>query len=298
METGPAPHSDPPGATAPVLPYASLPGEHVPVGLLQDVHLLEQASAFFTIRRAVVQAGIQDCAAGFAILFSMLVPMALMKLLGGGPGLMHPNAVWLSIILVGQILAGAGVWNVADPSRWGIAISGVTAIGVASSMIVVPVRFIHRNDFRADNVVGMLLFVALLVLLFAYGSWRIVLMRRFAKAARPSHELFRWLDLTCKSIWRGRCDRESNRIEFTLSSGRWRGRLLGELAIFVSDKRRFLFLTRDQADITHTTGRRLGGKLKARFTLGSVNGNGAVASLSLDRFRQWKAVAATALPPA
>ena len=232
---------------------------------------LQKVADYRTVRKSLKRSGV------WSVLFGALA-------IAGGMG---TPVDWVLMVL-GVVLLGTGVWNIAAPRPTGIILDGVTLLLVgAYNLLGTLLAAMDGTHVSAHwGLTGMLQLY--------WGGQRIQSFRRFANAflERPSDAEMQQIEETVGTIRKARAKESTDIIEFTVDGIHrhvWKARLSGEDAVFVEATGSDILVgTRETVEIT-TRGKVLvGSALKAEAAVGPARLKGTISPDSYRLYEQWK----------
>lgn len=190
--------------------------------------------------------------------------------------------------VLGLVLLGAGVWNLARPRPTGILVDGASIIVVGLFNIVGEVLTLQSGSGGS----GFWIKVGVFQLVFGgQAFWRYARFRD-AFASPASDAELNQLDGMVTAMWKSKVKESSDLVEFTTSgfhAAQWKARLTDSLAVLATDGgREVKVATRDEIDIAEKGKVLIGKSLKATFTIRGKAVQGVIAPESYERFQQWK----------
>ncbi|HEY2954767.1 MAG TPA: hypothetical protein VGK89_05920 [Candidatus Eisenbacteria bacterium] len=239
---------------------------HDPVSKLQKV------ADYRTVRKSLKRSG------GWSVLFGAIAIWA-------GVGALPVD--WV-ITVLGVVLVGTGVWNIAAPRPTGIILDGVTLLLVGGYNLIGTVL----SAMDGVHVSPRWALVGILQLF--WGLQRIQSFRRFANAflERPSDTAMQQIEETVATIRKAKAKESTDIIEFAVDGIHrhvWKARLVGEQAVFVEATGSDILVgTRGSVEITSRGKVMVGSALKADAMVGTQRLRGRISEDSFRRYEQWK----------
>lgn len=192
--------------------------------------------------------------------------------------------------LIGVFLLVEGVWIFSAPTPKGMIMHGVALVIVGSWNILITIAsalFGGSGDYQ---------FFAIL------GVWQIILgIQRFNRYAyfstmptsKPSDSALMRIDDFVKTLNRTKARDQSDIVEFQtttfVSPKAWKGRLLGNSAVFVERSGYdIVFAPKTEVDFDRQGKVLLGKTLKVSIRISDLRMNGSIAPKYFERFEQWK----------
>ncbi len=227
--------------------------------------------------------------AAFGIFFGL---MAVVAVLSGGDRF-PTNALDAVLLAIGVVIFVVSLWQLSNPSLWGLLAEGMLIIGLGAWNIIVGVLPGARGaeDAVASVMMGLIQIGVGLHELRKYS----LLRKDFPE--EPSRESIRFVDELVKGLLARKRKKDDDLVEFQSKpfigqARHWKGVLLGDAAILVT-KQRDVIAARKQG-ISLKLGRKLTLQKAYNVTLrvGDVKHKGTMPKWSVERFEAWKAAPA------
>jgi hypothetical protein len=191
-------------------------------------------------------------------------------------------------LVLGLVLLGAGVWNLARPRPTGILVDGASIILVGLSNIVGAVLDLQAGSGGS----GFWVKVGVFQLIFGgQAFWRYAQFRDAFRSPASDTEL-RQLDGMVTAMWKSKVKESTDLIEFMVDGFHatpWKARLTDSVAILATDGgREVKVAARGEIDIAERGKVLIGKSLKATITLRGKTLKGNIPPESYERFQQWK----------
>jgi hypothetical protein len=192
--------------------------------------------------------------------------------------------------LLGLMLLGTGVWNLARPRPTGIVIDGVSVVLLGLYNIVSAALVLREGGSGSASSLWLKLGVFQLIW-GAQSFWRYAKFRHAFQSPPTDSEMLQ-LDGMVTAMWKAKVKESTDLIEFKVSgfhTALWKGRLTDSLAVLAADGgREVKVAARDEIAMSEHGKVLIGKSLKVKITLRGATLNGHVSPESYERFQQWK----------
>jgi hypothetical protein len=250
--------------------------EDKPVDLSESVLELQKVAEYRRAKRILRAAGIGG------IIFGLLALVI-------GVPLLEQNPINLILVLLGLVLLGEGIWNVALPTAEGVIVDGIALILVGLWNIFVSVLNVAAGATEGAHWGVVALFQ------IGYGIYRFTMYGRFYQAfqERPPAEDVKRLDDIVAKVMRSTYKNSADIINFQTRSffkqQTWKGQLTGAAALFVDQLGHdVLIAPQDDVEFVKQGKVLIGRTLKVTFRIKDQTFNGLISPESFARYEQWK----------
>jgi hypothetical protein len=250
----------------------------------EDLDALQGTADYNSLREELVAAGIASVIFGLIAIAAALVPAIWGSFF---------SAMWFTF---GAFLLGEGIWlMIGMPRPVGLISHGlVTAIfsiwNIAAAgylvLILDPANPINKITFQAIFILGIFQLIWGILIIPRYG--------RFYKIPiqKPTKENQQWFAQAANSISAAKPKNSKDIVEFMPTEPyamKWRGKLQGNLAIFVQGKGVDMFIAdREQVNIVNLGKVTPGKSVKATLQIRNRKIKGKFPFQSFERYETWK----------
>jgi hypothetical protein len=250
----------------------------------EDLDALQGTADYNSLREELVSAGVASVIFGLIAIAVALVPAIWGSFF---------SAMWF---IFGSFLFGEGIWLMTGMPRpvglishglvtiifsiWNIAAGGYLAL------IIDPANPTYKIVFQAISILGIFQLIWGILIIPRYG--------RFYKIPiqKPSKENQQWFAQAVASLSSAKPESSKDIVEFMPSEPyamKWKGKLQGNLAIFVQGKGVDMFIAeREQVNIAKLGNVTPGKSVKATLRFRNRKIKGKFPFQSFERYEAWK----------